>query len=59
MVFMGGDEDELGELFASVEHAATVECEYCMPYENHQPIYVARGFRGDLEELWPSLKHYD
>ena len=59
VIFMGGDAAELGERFASVEHVATVDCGYCMPYENQQPIFVARNLQGDLAEAWPGLKHYD
>jgi len=59
VVLMGGDEEDHLEHFASVERAGTVDCGYCMPYENHQTIFVARHLNGDLREIWPGLKHYD
>jgi len=58
VVIMGGDAQDHAEHFASVEQVDTVECGYCMPYENHQPIFVARDFQGDLAEAWPGLKHF-
>jgi hypothetical protein len=30
-----------------------------MPYEDDQPIFVCRGLRMPLDEIWPRLKHYD
>jgi hypothetical protein len=59
MIFIGGSEERLGELFETVERAATIDCGLCMPYENGRPVWVARGPRISLEELWPRLKHYD
>ncbi len=59
MIFIGGSEERLGELFETVERAATIDCGLCMPYENGRPVWVARGPRVPLEQLWPRLKHYD
>ena len=41
------------------EHAATVDCRYCMPYEDDKPIWIARNLRRPVAETWPSVKHYD
>jgi hypothetical protein len=30
-----------------------------MPYERDLPIFVARGLRRPLAEVWPRVKHYD
>ena len=49
----------LEELFASLIVVTTVECRWCMPYENHKPIYVGRGMRRTWAELWPAVKHYE
>jgi hypothetical protein len=45
--------------FASVEPAGETDCGDCMPYENHLPIFVCRGARPPLSEVWAALKHYD
>ena len=59
LVIMGGNADELAELFESVEHVATVDCTYCMPYEDEKPVHVVRGPRVDLAESWGLIKHFD
>ncbi len=59
VIFLGGDREDFEPIFDSVERAATIECGYCMPYENHRPVWVARGPQVSFEEIWPRLKHYD
>jgi hypothetical protein len=59
VIVVGGSREGHQRRFASVEHAATVRCRYCMPYENNKPIFVLRGPREPLAEIWPELKHYD
>ena len=46
-------------LFATVEKVGETDCGDCMPYENHLPIYIARGPKRPLSEVWPQLKHYE
>ncbi len=50
--------DRLREQFASVERVGETDCGDCMPYENHQGIYICRGLLGSLRDLWPAIKHY-
>lgn len=59
MVLLGGPRDRLEEAFESVTPVGTVECRYCMPYENHKPIYIGRGLKRSWASLWPTLKHYE
>lgn len=59
VVVLGGDAGQIGAFFESVIRVTTVECGYCMPYENHKPVYVARGMRGTWAEAWPRLRHYE
>jgi dolichyl-phosphate-mannose-protein mannosyltransferase len=56
MIVVGRTEADLREWFAEVTLAAHTRCEYCMPYENDQPVWVVRGPRIPLETLWPRLK---
>jgi hypothetical protein len=58
-IIVGGDESEHLQACGSVETAGKTDCGYCMPYENHQPVFVCRGLKLTVRELWPSLKHYD
>jgi hypothetical protein len=59
LIVIGGEQERLAQLFASVELAATVECGYCMPYENHQPVWIVHDLGLPIDELWPRLKHFD
>jgi hypothetical protein len=58
LILVGGDEDEIRAAFEQVERAATIDCGLCMPYENGQPVWVARGLRNPVEEVWPRLKNF-
>jgi 4-amino-4-deoxy-L-arabinose transferase-like glycosyltransferase len=51
--------NNLRPMFRSVTSAGSTHCEYCMPYENLQPIYICRGSNVPLEELWPQVKDYE
>jgi hypothetical protein len=55
----GGKPEELGAFFARVEQVATVTCAYCMPYENNLPVYVLRGARQPVSEVWATTKSFD
>jgi 4-amino-4-deoxy-L-arabinose transferase-like glycosyltransferase len=50
---------DLSTYFESVEHAATFACEYGMPYENNRPIFVGRGLKVSLEEIWELDRHFE
>lgn len=58
VVVIGGGREAAEEIFDRVELAATFTCQDCMPYENHKPIWVCRGLRMPIEELWPRLRGY-
>ncbi|MDE3154211.1 MAG: glycosyltransferase family 39 protein [Acidobacteriota bacterium] len=49
----------LEQVFGSVVQAGQVECGDCMPYEEHQPIFVCRDPRMTLQQLWPRFKNYN
>lgn len=59
LIVIGGERDELDELFASTDLATTFRCADCMPYEAKKEIWVARGLRAPLAEAWPAVRHYD
>jgi hypothetical protein len=59
VIIVGGEEADHDEVFWDVTRAATIECGRCMPYENRNPVWVCRGPRTPLTELWPRLKHFD
>jgi dolichyl-phosphate-mannose-protein mannosyltransferase len=58
-VVLLGFHERLADLFASLTLITTVECGYCMPYENHKPVYVARGMRRAFPEFWDLVKRFE
>ncbi len=59
VMIIGGSEEDHRRRYAAVEPAGRTDCGYCMPYENGQTIWVARGLREPVEAVWPRVKHYD
>jgi 4-amino-4-deoxy-L-arabinose transferase-like glycosyltransferase len=45
--------------FLSVETAGVISCGDCMPYENGLTIFIGRGLKLPLDQLWRQLKHFD
>ena len=58
MLAIGYSESELRTLFADVQPAGAIRCNYCLPQLTAHPVYVCRGARRPLQELWPALKNY-
>ncbi len=59
VIVMGGELEGLEASFESVELAGRVPCRFCMPYESDLPIFVYRGLKFPIAELWQRLKHYN
>ncbi len=45
--------------FDSVELGGQVKCQYCMPFENNAPIFIARGLKASVQDAWPTVKDYN
>lgn len=58
VIALGGTREDHEHVFASVELAAVHTCIDCMPYENNRPIWILRGARVPLADLWPRLKRF-
>jgi hypothetical protein len=58
MIVLGDARGRLEELFEHVEEAGRFTCRDCMPYENHRRIWVARGLKVQIRNLWPQVKHF-
>ena len=50
---------ELQHDFADVRQVEEVNCRYCMPYEAEMAIFVCRGSRVPIEELWRGVKNFN
>jgi hypothetical protein len=59
LIITGGTAERKLELFEDVQEAATMRCDYCMPYENNKVIFVCRRARAPVSEIWAQIKHYD
>jgi hypothetical protein len=59
VITVGVSAGDLTSQFADVTQAATITCDYCMPYENNLPVFVARHLRNPIQEAWPGVKHFD
>ena len=59
VIIIGGKKEDYLGFFSQVEQAAVIHCDYCMPYENNLPLYVCRGPKGKISEIWGSLKHFE
>ncbi len=59
VIILGGDlKDHQGD-FESVVLADVSTCEHCMPYENNVNIFVCRGLKYEMKDIWEAEKHYD
>jgi hypothetical protein len=59
VIILGGDMEDHFENFDQCTLAGVSSCQYCMPYENNVNIFLCRGFKGNLQEIWAHEKHYD
>lgn len=59
VIFIGGSQEELMQYFEEVVEAGQTDCGYCMPYENNQIIFLYRGIRGTIREIWPKIKSFN
>lgn len=56
LIVIGGRMEDHRKSYADVRVAATIECGYCMPYENHRRVYVLRQRIRPIEEIWRTSK---
>ena len=59
LIIVGGRAVDHREVFLDVAERGRTTCTLCMPYEQDLPIFVARGLRVPLSEIWPAVKHFD
>jgi 4-amino-4-deoxy-L-arabinose transferase-like glycosyltransferase len=59
IIHINGDPDRWRRGCDSVEVVGEFGVPYAMPYENARPIFVCRGLRHNLSEIWSRLKRYE
>jgi len=52
----GIGQDFLEVLFEDVEHATTIYCDFCMPFENDLAVYLCRNLKISLHDAWPEFR---
>jgi 4-amino-4-deoxy-L-arabinose transferase-like glycosyltransferase len=58
LIIIGGDPEDHRQAFRDVRQAGEIHCGLCMPYENNQPVWIARGLKAPIAQIWPSTKSY-
>lgn len=59
VIILGGTLEDHVNDFESVELAGVSTCTHCMPYENNVNIFICRGFKYNMKDVWIHEKHYD
>jgi hypothetical protein len=59
VIILRGDIEHHRQGCDEVVLAAVHSCRYCMPYENNLPIYVCRGLRASLADVWKEERSLD
>ncbi len=58
LVLVGGRIEDHREALESVELVAIHRCALCMPFEREIPIFVGRGWKVPLAEVWPRTREF-
>jgi hypothetical protein len=59
VIFLGARLAEIAPYFDQVTEEGVVRCDYCMPFENELPVWVATGPKFSFKAVWPRLKHFE
>ncbi len=59
VIRLGGTLEAMKESYKEVIQADIFKDEYCMPYENDQPIFICKGRYRPLKEDWAEFKRYE
>ncbi len=58
VIILRGEIEHHRQGCAEVVLAAVHICRYCMPYENNLPIYICRGLRVSMADVWREEKAF-
>ncbi len=59
VIILRGNAEDHRKSCDEVILAAVHTCRYCMPYENDMPIYVCRGLRVSMADVWKKERSFD
>ena len=58
IILITDDQERAQTVFESVTEAAAIHHPYAMPHENAKRVYVCRGLKLPMEQLWPQVKEF-
>ncbi|WJR75475.1 glycosyltransferase family 39 protein [Bradyrhizobium sp. NP1] len=58
VIHVGGDVERWRRACNSIDVVDRTDSPFAMPYENGRPIFICRGLRVPLEQIWDRLKRY-
>jgi hypothetical protein len=58
IIVIGGDTANLKKIFQGVVLAADHKTKYSMPYENNLPVFICRGIKQSLKDIWQRNKNF-
>lgn len=59
LLIIGGERGDHADACLEVESMGRTTCRYCMPYERDQEIFVCRGWREPLSEIWKRERNFN
>ncbi len=59
VIIVGGDEEDHRTVFHTVELVATHHHPYAMRYESDLPLFVCRGWKLPMPEVWKTTRRYN
>jgi len=58
IIVVGGNREDHLKTCDSVEVAAVIHSKYAMPYENNLTVFICRGIKRPISEIWKSVKFF-
>ncbi len=58
IIIIGGSIRDHEESLESVIKVDETDNKYAIPHENRKPIFIGRGFKKPLEQIWPTVGHF-
>ncbi len=58
MIIVGGSADDHRQVYREVVEAARHINKYAMPYESDLPIFLCRGLKVSIADVWPRVRKY-
>jgi len=58
LIVVGGKEEDYRWVYGEVTEVARIEAKHAMPYESNLPVFVCRGLKVPIREVWSRNKQY-